>query len=291
MAVTELADVSDQVQMFWAPIFVAELIESHPLIALVNRDYDGEIKKGGDTVRVSQIKRPAGETKVIGAVGDSDFTPEKLVTAYVDVKAERRFIASFEFEDLVELQSQIGDQDSTIRQALLESVMIQVNTYLYSLVAPTANHIFTGKANLAASDLSAYRKLAGKARWDKRKAWYGLLGPDYYGDIMDDTKLTSTDNVADQPRVAGEIVTKRYGFGIIEDNSDGLISLAPVTEKAGIFFHPDFMYLVVQMMPRFKVSDQHANNKFGYTISVDMIGGAKIGLEGDVKHISVNGEA
>ena len=119
MALTELADVQEQVQKFWSPLFVAELIESNPLVALVNRDYEGEIRVGGDTVRVSQIKRPSGETKVIGAAGDNEFTPEKLVTAYVDVKADRRFVASFEFEDLVELQSQIGAQDSAIRQALL----------------------------------------------------------------------------------------------------------------------------------------------------------------------------
>lgn len=287
MAITEIADVADQVQKFWSPLFVAELIESTPIIALLNRDYDGEIKKGGDTVRVSQIKRPAGETKTIGAAGDSNFTPEKLVTAYVDVKAERRFIASFEFEDLVELQSQIGDKDSEIRQALVESVEIQVNAYVYSLVAPAAGNIFTAVVTLAATDISAYRRIAGKEKWSKAKGWYGLLGSEYYGDLMDSTTLANTDYVDDKPTVGGEIVTRRYGFNIIEDNSDGLAGLAAVSGDAGIFFHPDFMYLVMQMAPRFKVSDLHSNSKFGYVISLDMIGGAKIGLEGDVKHITV----
>ncbi len=287
MATTELADVQDQVQQFWSPLFVAELIESNPIVALLNRDYDGEIRKGGDTVRVSQIKRPAGETKVIGAAGDSSFTPEKLQTAFVDVKADRRFVASFEFEDLVDLQSQIGDKDSEIRMALVESVNIQVNNYIYSLVAPAPSNIFTGVANLAASNLSTFRRLAGKEKWMKSKGWYGLLAPDYYGDIMDSTTLANSDYVDDRPTVGGEVVTRRYGFNIIEDNSEGLASLAPVTEKAGIFFHPDFMYMVMQMAPRFKVSDLHSNNKFGYVISLDMIGGAKIGLEGDVKHITV----
>lgn len=287
MATTTLAEVEDQIQQFWSPMFVAELIESDPLIALVNREYDGQIRKGGDTVRVSQIKRPAGETKVIGAAGDSEFTPEALQTAFVDVVAERRFVASFEFQDLVELQSQIGDKDSEIRQALVESVQIQLNNYLYSKTAPAAGNIFTLVATMSATDLSQYRRLAGKEKWARTKGWYGLLSPDYYGDIMDDTKLTSTDFVADQPTVAGEVVTRRYGFNIIEDNSDGLASLAPVTAKAGIFFHPDYLYLVMQMNPRFKVSDLHSNNKFGFVISLDMIGGAKIGLEGDVKHITV----
>lgn len=287
MTQTRIEDVQDQVQMWWSPLFVAELIESTPIIALLNRDYDGEIKEGGNSVRVSQIKRPAGETLTIGTAGDSTFTPEKLLTAKVDVVADKRFVASFDFSDLVDLQSQIGMKDSEIRQAMLESVQLQVNNYVYSLVAPEASLIFTGVNPLTAEDVRGYRALAGKKKWDKRKAWYGLLDPFYYSDVMGDLTLTSGDFVNDQATVGGEIVTKRYGFNIIEDNSDGLISLAPVTEKAGIFFHPDFMYLVMQRGATFKVSDNHSNNQFGYKISVHMIGGAKIGLEGDVKHMTV----
>ena len=284
---TELADVQDQVQKFWSPLFVAELIESNPIVALLNRDYDGAIVNGGDTVRVSQIKRPAGETLTIGAAGDSSFTTEKLQTAYVDVKADKRFVASFDMEDLVGLQSQLGDKDSEIRQAMVETVNIQLNNHIYSLVAPAVSNIFTGVASLTAGDISSYRRIAGKEKWSKAKGWYGLLGSDYYGDALDETTLNSTDFVNEQPTVGGEIMTRRYGFNLIEDNSEGLASLAPITEKAGIFFHPDFMYLVMQMMPRFKVSDKHVIGEFGFKISLDMIGGSKIGLEGDVKHITV----
>lgn len=291
MVQTRIEDVQDQVQMWWSPLFVAELIESTPIIALLNRDYDGEIKNGGDTVRVSQIKRPVGETKTIGVAGDSDFTPEVLVTAKVDVKADKRFIAAFDFSDLVELQSQIGSQDSAIRQAMLEAVQIQVNNYVYSLVAPVAGNIFTSIDPLTAEDVRGYRAKAGKLKWDKSKAWYGLLEPFYYSELMGDTTLASTDFVNDQPTVGGEIVTRRYGFNIIEDNSDGLITLSPISEKAGIFFHPDFMYLVMQRGATFKVSDNHSNNNFGFKISVHMIGGAKIGIEGDLKHITVAADA
>jgi len=105
---------------------------------------------------------------------------------------------------------------------------------------------------------------------------------------MDGTTLTSSDFVNEQPMIGGEIATSRFGFNIMVDNSDGLAAVSPTAgNPAGIFFHPAFMHVVTQMQARFKVSDLHSNSKFGYVISVDSIGGAAIGIQGDVLHVSV----
>jgi hypothetical protein len=285
---TQLTDVQNQVKKYWSDLFMPELRESNPLLALVDKTYQGEIMRQGDTVRVSQVVKATGETKVIGAAGDNEFTPEALQTAYVDIKADRRFVASYEFEDLVDLQSQITSERSEIRESLIDAMNTQINNYLYSLVAPAAGQAITTVVNLDAAQLKAIRVIAGKQKWFKSPAWYGLLSPDYYGDIMDGTVLTSTDHVNEQPIISGEIATRRYGFNIIEDNSDGLASLSPTPgNPSAIFFHPAFMHMVTQMEARFKVSDLHSNNKFGFVISVDLIGGAKLGIEGDKLHVSV----
>lgn len=288
MATTELIDVNEQIKKYWADLFMPELRESNPLLALVDKTYEGEIKKQGDTVYVSQVKKAVGETKVIGAAGDNTFTPEKLVTARVAISANRRFVASFEFEDLVDLQSQITAERSEIRESLVDGMNTQINNYLYSLVAPAAGQALTGVTALDATVLKNIRVIAGKQKWLKSPGWYGLLSPDYYGDLMDGTTLTSTDHVNEQPMVGGEIVTRRYGFNIIEDNSDGLASVSPTPgNPSAIFFHPAYCHMVTQMQARFKVSDLHPNEKFGFVISVDTIGGAAIGIEGDKMHVSV----
>lgn len=288
MATTELADVNQQIKKYWSDLFMPELRESNPLMALVDKTYDGEIKRMGDTVKVSQVKKPAGETKIIGAAGDNTFTPEKLSTDYVDIKADRRFVASYKFEDLVGLQSQITEERSEIREALVDAMNTQINNYLYSLVAPAAGQALTGVASMDASTLKAIRVIAGKQKWPKSPGWYALLSPDYYGDLLDSTTLTSSDYVADQPRVGGEVVTRRYGFNVIEDNSDGLAAVSPTPgNPSALFFHPAYCHMVTQMAARFKVSDLHSNEEFGYVISVDMIAGAAIGIEGDKMHVSV----
>lgn len=289
MAETTLTEVQEQVKKYWSDLFMPELRESNPLLALVDKTYEGEIKQEGDTVYVSQVVKPAGETIVLtGATTDNEFTPEAMVTRRVQIKADRRFVGSFEFHDLVDLQSQITEERSEIREALIDAVNTQINNYLYSLVAPAAGQALTGVATLDAATLKSIRVIAGKQKWFKSPGWYGLLSPDYYGDVMDETRLTSSDFVNDQPTVGGEIMTRRYGFNIIEDNSDGLAAVSPTPgNPSAIFFHPAFCHMVTQMEARFKISDLHSNKKFGYLISVDIIGGAAIGIEGDKLHVSV----
>jgi hypothetical protein len=105
-----------------------------------------------------------------------------------------------------------------------------------------------------------------------------LLDPSYYSDILNAQTLTSSDYVGDEaPVIGGQVVKQRYGFNLLEDNSMG-------TDK-GLFFHPDFLHLVMQQEPRFKVSDLHPNKKFGYVISVDIVFGAALGINGNLKHI------
>ena len=291
MSTTFIGDVSNQIQKFWSPLFEEELKEQTLLPSLVSKKYAGSIKAGGDTVYVSQINRPTGEIRTIGTDADT-FNTEKLSTSRVSIQASKRIVAAFEFEDMVMLQSQIGDQDSAIRKALLESVEIQLNNYLYSVVSPstaTPNHLLSGVSDMNAAQINIMRKLASQSQWSRNEGWWLLADPSYYSDILNASTLTSQDYVAGEtPVVGGQIVNKRFGFNILEDNSAGLLTLSPASAGAdcALAFHPDFTHLVMGQ-PNFKVSDLHSNKQFGFVISVDMWCGAALGNDGDIKHIQV----
>jgi hypothetical protein len=97
---------------------------------------------------------------------------------------------------------------------------------------------------------------------------------------MDDSTLASADFVGtDKPTVGGQMAFPRFGFNLLEDTSR--------TGDYGLFFYPDFMHMVMQQEVRVKVSDLHAQKKFGYVISVDVVFGAALGVNGNVKHIRV----
>ena len=281
MGQTNLTTVADQIQKFWSPIFRDELKESTLLPGLVNKEYQGLINQKGDTVRVSQIVRPTATRKTIGT-GSDVFETSQLTTQYIDIKVDQRISVAYEFEDLAYVQSQIGEKDSKVKQSLFESLEIAINDYLYSLVSPSAatpDHILNGITDFNAAQLIALRKLAGAAKWPKKDGWYLLADPSYYGDLLASQTLISSEYApGDAPVIAGQVASKRYGFNILEDDS-----LA--TDNA-IAFHPDFMHLVMGT-PEIKISDLHANKQYGFVMSVNVLLGAKLGIDGDIRHIKI----
>lgn len=282
MPATTLAEVTNQIQKYWSPLFTKELRSSLLLGSLVNKDYQGSIARQGDTVTVSQVNAPNGQLLSVGVDADS-FASEAISTSYVQITANKRAVASFQFQDLVELQSQLSSNNPEVMQALQYAVQKQINDYLYTLVNPSTSapdHLINGVTDFNASQLSACRVLAAQAKWSDMPGWYALLDPQYYGDLLNASTITSSDfGATDAPVVGGKIAMKRMGFNIFEDNSR--------SADYGLLFHPDFMHLVMQQEAQIKVSDLHSQGKFGVIMSVDVIFGAKLGINGNVKHIKV----
>lgn len=281
MTTTTLADVQNQIQKYWSPIFTKQLRESLLLGSLVNKQYEGSITRGGDTVRVSQVNAPTGQLKTIGTDADT-FSSDAISTSYVDLVVDKRAVASYDFQDLVQLQSQI-DNNPDVMESLKFAVAKQVNDYLYSLVNPSTSapdHLINGVSDFNAAQLAACRVLAAQAKWRYEPGWYALLDPQYMGDVMNAATLTSSDyGASDAPVISGQVGLKRFGFNIFEDNSR--------SADYGLLFHPDFMHMVMQQEAQIKVSDKHVLGQFGVKLSVDLIFGAKLGINGNVKHIKV----
>jgi hypothetical protein len=286
---TQLSHLADQAQKWWAPMLIPELLEVSLLPALVNKQYEGEIKPGGNTVRVSQLSRPTAVRKTAGANEDT-FESERLSSTYVDLVADQVITAAVELSDLAALQTQIGQDQSAIRQAMTEALMIEVNNYLYSLVSPSTSapdHVVNGVSDFNATQVANCRMRASQAKWKRDGGWWLLCDPSYYNDMLAASTLTSGDFVDDAPVVGGQISKQRFGFNILEDNSAAMASTAVVQSTAGadyaLAFHPDFM-LSVMGAPQYKLSDLHSQKRHGYLLSATIIMGAKLGIDGAVKH-------
>lgn len=279
MGTTTTAEVTNQIQKYWAPIFTRKLRENLLLGQFVNKDYEGQIKKGGDTVYVSQLNDPTGQLLTVG-VDAGTFAAEKASTTRVGITANKRAVAAYEFEDLVELQSQIDRP--TMQEACIYSLNQQINDYLYSLVSPSTSspdHSVSGVTDFNKTQLVAVRTLASAAKWSTERGWFLMLDPSYWGDTLSDSTLTSSDYVDDMPIVQGQKARRLLGFNAYEDNSR--------STDYGLAFHPDFLHLVMQTEVQVKVSDLHSNKQFGALLSVDLIFGAGLGIEGNKKHIKI----
>ena len=290
---TLVQELQDQAQQFWSPLLVDELKENTLLPSLVNSDYQGDLKQQGDTVYVSMVETPNGSRKQVGS-GHEFFESDKLKTQRVGIVADQVITAAYEMDNLIDLQTQLGSPagQSKIRDGLFKALELQINDYLYSLVSPSTSspdHVRDGIATYDASQVLIDRKLASQAKWMKDGQWYLLLDPCYYNDFLGAQTLTSSDFVGDRPVVGGQIVNQRFGWNVLEDNSDAMSKVSPTsaTEKLALAFHRDFLYMVMQQEAQIKISDLHANKQHGFLISAHLVMGAKLGLEGDVKHITV----
>lgn len=288
MANTDLDDVTSAIQTFWSPLFQDELRQTNLLYNLVNREYTGDLRVMGDTVKVNQINAPTGQRLTIDGAGvGRTFTPEAMTLSTVSITANQRLVASYDIHDLVMIQSMIDPMSTTsvqARAAMVQAISNQLNTYLYTLVAPAAGNTIASTTTMTAATVAAARERAAIKKWSYDKPWFGLLAPQYYSDLLVDTTLTSADFGAnnDLPVINGQFGLKRFGFALYEDNTQTAGAAA-----GGLFFHPDFIYMVSQYEPRFKISDKHSQHEFAYVMSVDWVIGAILGIDGDDKHVKV----
>lgn len=262
------------VQDFWSPLFTKELRENTLWPGILHDpNYTMESVKGGDTLKISKVNKPTSTIKTIGTDADT-FSSNVLSVTQSDLAINRRCVSAYKFEDLGILMSQLEQQDSQIREALLADVKQQANDFIKSLIVPSISEpdhsgiSVSGDFNAAA--LSNGRTLAAVAKWGQDKDWFLLLDPTFYTDLLDDTTISASNVIGAgvSPMVAGRFAVNRMNFNIVEDNS--------LATDTGFGFTRDFMKVILGA-PRFMISDLHPLGQFGYQISVDFpMGGVQL---------------
>lgn len=276
---TTLADLQAEIQTVWAPLYTGRLRETLLLGQFINRDYDGEIKQAGDTVKVSQVVDPTAELRTVGVDADT-FATQKASLQSISIVANKRAVMAYEFDDLATIQAKITDAD--FRDGMIYAIGKQINDFLYGLVAPSTSapdNTMSGIASLQGDQLADVNVLASESRWPEDGNWYGLISPQYWGTIFKDPDLRSSLFVSDQPTVRGQSARSLMGFNCYKDNSR--------TGKLATFFHRNFAHLAMQRELSFQISSLHSQKKFGYIISADVIYGAVQGIDGAKKVITV----
>ena len=113
MAISTFADqhTAGIVREAWSDMFMKELRQNNLLVNLLDKSYQVDAPRAGDTVKISQINAPTGDLLTIGTDADT-FSSEAISTSQVEVVINKVAIASYEFEDDALLLSQLGSQDS-----------------------------------------------------------------------------------------------------------------------------------------------------------------------------------
>jgi len=263
-----IAAAEEMVKTFWSPVVDKELRENTLWTGLFqDPNYTIESSKGGTTHKIKRIKKSTSVIKTIGTDANT-FEANLLESDNIDLVVNKRCVSAYEFDDLSEIFSQVGEFDSEIKEALLADVRQQANGFIKSLVVPSSSsptHVITSVTDFNLAQLSAIRTLAAVAKWKSSgQSWLLLADPTYYSDLLDDTTLSNSQSmgVGKSPLIDGMFEYKRHGFNIAEDDSLS-------TDTAYAMLGNALKVIIGE--PRFKISDLHSNSQFGYKISVDFV--------------------
>lgn len=259
------------VQTFWSEIFQKELRENNLWTGLLaDPNYTLTNVKGGDTLKISKINKPTSSIRSIGTNADS-FETNVLSSVQSDLVINKRCVSAFEFEDLAMIMSQLEQENSEIREALLADVKQQANDFVKSLINPSSaspDHVLSGCTDFNLTQLSTVRQLAAEAKWfGSGEPAYILASPSYMTDMLKDTTISAANVMGSSPSpmLENRFVLPRLGFSILEDNSLG-------SDEAYAFI-PSFLKVIIGQ-PVFRLSDLHASKKFGFVLSCDCVLGA-----------------
>lgn len=258
-------DLANLIPTAWSPLIYAELRNKIAYLNLFSRDYEGEIKQKGDTVKVNQILAPNGE---ILTDDKASFNPEELNIDQFSIVADRRAVASFEITDMAKLQSL--DFQVEIMNALTYAIQKQMEVDIQSIMVPSASAPDHALAALVGSsfdvaDVVALRTLFSTAKVGPER--FLALSPTFYGSLMQKGLVVGSDYGSVNDLMAGE-VKKLAGFTIFEHDLE--------TGNTARAFHPSAIQLVMQTAVNVQVSNLHSQKKFGYLVSADIVYGRKL---------------
>jgi hypothetical protein len=270
MALVEsgVAELSNLIPEMWSENMYDELrADQGQFRNFFFRDYEGEIKKKGDTVKINTFVAPTGELLEVGVSNTFDINSEAITITQQEVKADRIARASFVVENIADLQSMSFQAEA--QEALLYAVGKQMEDYIISGLIPDASHDLApiAASDFAAADMSAARRLLSKHKVpnSRRRAF---LDVDYYSDLSLKTQITSSDYVSSRPTESGVIGNNLYGFEVSENNNLGA--------DVGYFCHPTAMALVMQSGMEIKLSDMHPAGKDGWILTAQIVFGIKL---------------
>jgi N4-gp56 family major capsid protein len=193
------------------------LVYAAPLV--VNRDYEGEIRESGDTVKITSISRPTIGTYVPNV---TVITPEELTDAQRNLLIDQSKYFSFKVDDVDKRQAKGNVMTEAMSEAAyaLRDVADQKVASLYTGVA-AANDLGTVSVTTPSQ---AYDLLVDLGvRLDESnvssEGRYAVMPPWYHGMLQKDPRFTSVADSGTSATLRNGMVGEAAGFSIRKSNN------------------------------------------------------------------------
>lgn len=224
--------VTSFIPEIWAARLLANLEKAHVYAALVNRDYEGEIKNAGDTVHINTL----GDLTVGTYNGSTAITYEDLATTSQDLEIDQQKYFAFRIDDVEKVQALPG-----LVEAATQNAAYQLNDVNDKFLATTlaAGATAVSASSVALTAANVYQNIvAMKVALDRQNVptegrWL-VVDPSFHGLLLQDERFVSFGTDITNERLTNGRVGRAVGFDIYVSNNAPSTTASNVTTYTAI---------------------------------------------------------
>ena len=222
----------------WSACLLEHLDNVHVYSALLNRDYEGDIRAYGDTVHINQI----GDIAINDYTGEDLAAPEELDSTMMELKIDQAKYFNFQVKDIDNAQSNPKVVDAAMQRASY-NINDVIDNYLAGLLLAEVKSESTITAQTLTS-ANAYDYLVdlGVLLNEHNVPMLGrwvVIPPWFHGLLLKDERFVGNGTGYNQAILQGGWVGDAAGFRIHLSNnvpeSAGSYSVIAGTNAAGSF--------------------------------------------------------
>lgn len=214
--------VTGFIPKLWSARLLNALDKSHVFANVVNRDYEGEIKKMGDTVHINTI----GAVTIGTYTQNTDFTsgPETLATTDQTLTIDQAKYFNFQVDDIDAAQAAGDIMDKAMTRAAygLADASDKYIAGILAGAADTTNLVSSSAVALTSSNVYEnvvkMRTILDKANVPTAGRWL-VIPPEMYALILLDDRFVKTGGEMAEGILRTGLVAQAAGFDIYLSNN------------------------------------------------------------------------
>ena len=209
--------VTSFIPEIWAARLLEKLEKAHVYAALVNRDYEGEIKNAGDTVHINTL----GDLTIGTYDGTTAITYEDLATSSQDLVIDQKKYFAFRVDDVEKVQAMPGLVEAATQNAAYE--LNDVNDkFLAATLAAGATAVSATAVSLTAANVYqnviAMKVALDRANVPTEARWL-VVDPAFHALLLQDERFVSFGTDITNERLTNGRVGRAVGFDIYVSNN------------------------------------------------------------------------
>lgn len=252
-------EMANAIVQSWAPDYYDTLKHSLMLGDIFKSDYEGIIKKRGDTVKVNVMNLEEAETLTNDK---TKFNSTKIGLTQYELKINRQTVHAVDITDLADLQSEsyMEKLKTEMGFKIMSKMEKEIKAGLIASI-PVGNIFNPANAGkMAKADLVEARKRMGKKLIGPNR--FSIQSVDYYSDLISDSVLSSTDFIEGHT-LTSQKLPNVLGFKHVEHNL--------LSDKTGIFADPSGFHVAIQRGMNLQVTSKLANNELAFMVVADIV--------------------